>query len=291
MIKLYKILLEQSEQPKLLSPEQMKAPPSAFKHLAPLHLHFAAPEYALVPWKSSGSEQALTLIHVDKFKKWLDDEETSYESWICAYAGTTNDYRSGRECGGAVEVNCMVRSPQFPGAGSTMYALVSSFFGAPITSDRQTSTSNSAKQAWAKIENSSDWSKVELDNYTMKYDPDLSDEYKKWHKFTGSWPSRKVIATDVEGNPEEAGPHTPNDESDDCKLPDAPTPKIINKKLGTADAWQYNGSIDTESLISRGEEAFDEIYNESGFSETDLKSKLITYSNKLFMKYYKGEEG
>lgn len=250
MIKLYKILFEQQEST----------------------VNYVAPTFGLLEWKD-GSEHALALFHIDNFKKWIElDRNSPFEKWLCSYAATYNQHKN--DCSGAVEVNFMVRSPEFAGAGSVMYALVSNFFQAPITSDRQGSTSNSAKKAWAKFESSSDWTKVDLDNY--------GDRESKWYRINGAWPNRSLSLANK--------PATP-DESDDCQLPYAGTEEGINNKLGTANAWLYKGSINSGELISRANEALDEIANNLGKSRINLEDDIKIFSNKLFSKYYKGISG
>lgn len=275
MIKLYKILFEQQEQLKLLSPEQMKAPASAFKHIPQTTTNYAAPEYAMIDWWS-GSEQGFALFHVERFRKWIAEGMMQpFEPWLCAYAGSNE--RHSNDCGGAVEVSYMVRSPQFPGAGAAMYALVSDYYKAPITSDRQSSTSNSAKKAWAKIENGSDWTKVELDNYS-------NDSYgdKEYYDIKGTWPNRSVSPA--------AEPITPGNEQDDCVLPGY-NPVNINKKLGSANAWIYNGPLNAEELMSHGQDVLLAIADEFGMAPAELRQLIKNKSNSLFSKYYQGVEG
>ena len=269
-------MFEQGEQLKLLSPEEMKAPKSAFAHIPTVGTvnDYRAPTFAMIDWWST-PEQGFALIHVENFRKWAAEGMLPFERWLCAYAGSTERHSS--DCGGAVEVSYMVRSPQFPGAGAAMYALVSDYYKAPITSDRQSSTSNSAKKAWAKIESSSDWTKVELDNYS-------NDSYgdKESYDIKGTWPNRSVSPT--------AEPKTPDDEQDDCVLP-AQDPVGINKKLGSANAWIYNGPLNSEELMSHGQEVLLAIANESGITKAELEREIKNKSNKLFTKYYKGVEG
>lgn len=276
MIKLYKILFEQQEQLKLLSPEQMAAPKSAFSHIPKIvGTDYAAPAFAMVDWLD-GSELGLALFHVENFREWVADGRMgSFEHWLCAYAGSDEQHQS--DCSDAVEVNYIVRSPEFSGAGAAMYALVSNYFKSPITSDRQNSTSNSAKKAWAKIESSSEWTKVDLDNW----DGEVNN--KNWYRINGSWPNRSITSSDE--------PATPNDESDDCPVPKAGTNDVVNKKLGTANAWLYNGSLDAESLISNGKDVLFEIADDYGVTREKLKHEIIRKSNTLFTKYYRGIDG
>jgi len=274
-MKLYKILFEQEQQLKLLSPEEMKAPKSAFAHIPTVGTvkEYRPPAFAMIDWWND-SEQGFALFHVGHFRKWAAEGMLPFESWICAYAGSNE--RHSRDCGGAVEVSYMVRSPQFPGAGAAMYALISDYYQKPITSDRQSSTSNSAKKAWAKIESSSDWTKVELDNYGDHSGHNIYFDIK------GTWPNRLVSPT--------AEPMTPDDEQDDCVLPDS-IPSFINKKLGSANAWIYNGPLNSEEMLSHGQEVLTAIADESGITKAELEREIKNKSNKLFTKYYKGVEG
>jgi len=276
-MKLYKILFEQEEQLKLLSPEEMKAPKSAFAHIPTVGTvkEYRPPAFAMIDWWND-SEQGFALFHVGHFRKWAAEGMLPFESWICAYAGSNK--RHSRDCGGAVEVSYMARSPQFPGAGAAMYALISDYYKAPITSDRQSSTSNSAKKAWTKIENGSDWTKVELDNYSNN---DFRG-HKKYFDIKGLWPNRLVSPT--------TEPKTPNKKQDDCVLP-ASDPVNINKKLGSANAWIYNGPLNAKELLSHGQEVLTAIANESGLERYQLEQEIKNKSNNLFTKYYKGIEG
>jgi hypothetical protein len=272
-MKLYPILFEQ--QLKLLSPEQMKAPKSAFNHLAATKTNYNAPTFALATWKS-GYEQAFGLFHVEKYKKHVASGFAEpVESWLCAYAGTTEQHSA--DCSGAVEINYIARSPEWQGAGSVMYALVSKHFNAPITSDRKSSTSDSAKKAWAKIEADSNWKKVDLDNWKKN-----DDDAKDWFQFKGSWPNRTIYGSDK--------PATPN-EADDCRLP--PTSlHSINGVLGTADAWLYQGPLDSKQLLDHGKTVFSEIRRKyDGMSRDDLIEDISDKADQLFRKYYTGVTG
>ena len=288
-MKLYNILFEQ--QLKLLTPEQMKAPESAYNHLTvvkPNTSNYSTPEYAMVTWSEAG-ETGFVLFHVRNFKKALELQTTNaYESYLCAYAGTTEEHYD--DCSGAVEISYMVRSPQYPGAGGAMYALVSDYFGKPITSDRQSSTSDSAKKAWARIETDPNWSKNELDNWIEDANYDTNEIFRKWFKFDGTWPNRVVKSTDEEGNPEEAGPRTPNDESDDCKLPDKVADnRSANKYIGTGNAWSYNGPLNAHDLIDQASVEFTKLAKVA--DERTLMRTLKSNANSMFLKYYKGVGG
>lgn len=163
---------------------------------------FTAPEYALVEWKDSQGTN-LTLLHVESYKKFIQtvrdrgtaaaEKAIPIEKWICSYGGIETAHAS--DCVGAVETNYMVGSPDYPAAGSAMYALISAYFNKPITSDRMNSTSDKAKKAWARIEaDSGNWQKVELDSYGTDYSP---KEEKKYFDSTGQWPERYIPAPHI----------------------------------------------------------------------------------------------
>jgi len=289
-MKLYKILFEQ-KQLKLLSPEEMQAPKSAFAHIPTVGTSndYSAPTFAMFDWLD-GSEQGFALIHAERFKQWVEGKMTGpFERWLCAYAGSTERHSS--DCGGAVEISYMVRSPQFPGAGGAMYALVSNYYNAPITSDRKNSTSNSAKKAWAKIESGSDWTKVDLDNWKTHFSDATGKAYKKWFNFKGTWPNRSVKSTDEEGLPEEVGPITPDNEQDDCAVPKAKNDDDVNKKLGTANAWIYSGPLNAEELLSHCADVLSDLVDYTKYARSEIENEIKKKSNKMFLKYYKGVEG
>jgi len=236
--------------------------------------NYNPPTFALIDWRN-GEDNGFALFHVENFKKWIENGKVDpFESWLCAFAEINNKHDS--DCSKAVEVNYMVRSPVWKGAGSAMYALVSNYFSAPITSDRKNSTSNSAKKAWANIESDSNWKKVYLDNW-FKHDK----EKKTWYQFKGSWPNRTVYKSDK--------PSTP-DTSDDCSLPGASSrQKEIDPILGTADAWIYQGSLNSQQFLHHGNEALKEIAKKNDLFESDLKDIIESFADKLFTKYYTGK--
>ena len=283
MTKLYPILFtEQQQQLKLLSPEQMKAPPSAFNHIPPGQLktpaRFAPPAYAMIQFHDEGTY--LAMINVDMFKRWIDSgrnrETFPVESWLCAYCGTSEEHPSN-ECSGAVEINYMVASPKYPGAGGAMYAFMSKLFGKPITSDRHTSTSNSAKKAWARIEQSGDWKQVPLDNFT---EPDYSNRKKTYFDDEGHWPSRTITKL--------PGAKT-RKRSDDCSLPREADSNSdsVNGTLGSADAWLYTGALDPQPLLDNFESAAEGTH----VSAPAAKNYVRNNCQGLFSKFYKGVSG
>ena len=129
---------------------------------------FSGSKYALININDSNSEYVL--VNIKAFKTRLrDDRYLSPEEWIAAAGEPETDSNIG-SCSGATPVSIMVASPLFPAAGYFMYCLMSKIVGGPITSDRGSSTSNSAKKTWARIESSGDWKKVDLDNHGNSFD-------------------------------------------------------------------------------------------------------------------------
>jgi hypothetical protein len=243
---------------------------------------YQPPEYAMVDWQGE-TEKGFALLHVENFKAWVENGLMgSPNDWLCAYCGVKTVHEN--DCKKAVETNYIVRSPQFPGAGSVMYALISDYYQKPITSDRLSSTSNSAKKAWAKIESSSDWTKVELDNYYQH-----NTRYPKyWFRFDGSWPNRTGKNEDENGQP--LKPLTPEDESDDCRLP-VSSGEPVNAVLGTANAWLYHGPFKAGPLLDHGDEILNSIGTNNGASREELKEKIKSQAFKLYRSQYKGIEG
>jgi hypothetical protein len=223
--------------------------------------NYTPDKFALIR-HTSGVELALILV-----------EKTSYLNGsvgnsIVSYAGTTS-YSSDR-CAGAHEINFVVANPKFRKAGYAMYCCMSKEFGY-ITSDRNGSSSNAAKATWAKIEQSSDWEKLELDNYS----DDLLDGTRYYFDVRGSWPSRDFQELD--------GPKTPPP-NDDCEIP--ANKKSLNKKLGTANAWKYVGSLDAASLLQAGVEMLKTYKTRHDLSIDDQQRYIFAEAEKLFRFHY-----
>lgn len=232
---------------------------------------FSGSKYALINIDDRNSEYVL--VNIKEFKTRLrDDRYLSPDQWIAASAELDTE-ESGGSCAGATSISIMVASPLFPAAGYFMYCLMSKIVGGPITSDRGSSTSNSAKKTWARIESSGDWKKVELDNYND------SDTY--YVDVQGTWPSRKVIKL--------SGPKTPPPD-DDCKLK-GDSLAAINAKLGTANAYTYTGPYSAERLLNLGEKLLNDTASEIGKDTDYIHNFVQSEATKLFRKYYKGVTG
>lgn len=258
----------------------MKLYPLLFEQTEPTDEPVEKPIRDTNPDRFSGSKYALinvfggneyALINIEAFKKRMTENNSMpLEQWLAAAAELDTE-ESGGSCAGATSISIMVASPVFPAAGYFMYCLMSKVVGGPITSDRSSSTSNSAKKTWARIESSGDWKKVELDNHN---DSDYVD-------VQGTWPSRKVIKL--------SGPKTPPLD-DDCNL-QGDSLAAINAKLGTANAYTYTGPYSADSLLSLGQDLEEYIADETGMKPNDIDQIIQKAATKLFQTYYKGASG
>lgn len=259
-MKLYPILFEQTE------PTDEPAVGKPIRDTNPDR--FSGSKYALMN-VFGGSEYVL--VNIKAFKnRMTEDDPMPPEEWIAAYADLDTSGDAGH-CSGATSISVMVASPLFPAAGYFMYCLMSKVVGGPITSDRDSSTSNSAKKTWTRIESSGDWKKVELDNHGDSYYVDVQ----------GTWPDRKVIKL--------PGPKTPP-EDDDCNLR-GDSLAAINAKLGTANAYTYTGPYSADSLLGLGQELEKDIADETGMNSNDIDGIIKIAAKNLFRKYYKGASG
>ena len=268
-MKLYPILFEQTEP----TDEPVEKP---IRDTNPDR--FSGSKYALIN-VFGGNEYAL--INIEAFKKRMTENNSMpLEQWIAATAELDTE-DSGGICAGATSISIMVASPLFPAAGYFMYCLMSKVVGGPITSDRYSSTSNSAKKTWARIESSGDWKKVELDNYGDFFYKPRSEYVETYFDVQGTWPSRKVIKL--------SGPKTPP-KNDDCKLK-GDSLAAINAKLGTANAYTYTGPYSADRLLSLGQELEEYIADETGIKSNDIDKIIQKAATKLFQTYYKGTSG
>lgn len=258
----------------------MKLYPILFEQTEPTNEPAGKPIRDTNPDRFSGSKYALmnvfggdehVLINIEAFKKRMtEDDSMPPEEWVAAYAEIDTSGDAGR-CSGASSISVMVASPLFPAAGYFMYCLMSKVVGGPITSDRADSTSNSAKKTWTRIESSGDWKKIELDNHGDTYYVDVQ----------GTWPDRKVKKL--------PGPKTPP-EDDDCGLK-GDSPKAMNLKLGTANAYTYTGTYSADRLLRLGQELEMDIADELGIASNDLDQIIRKAALILFHTYYKGTSG
>ena len=267
-MKLYSILFEQEEKQTAKEIPAEKSPG-----------RFIAPDYAIV---DTGAGKNLILINVPNY---TNREEVggktkfmAIEKWLVASAGV--DPNKENECSGADEVSYVVASPMYPKAGYAMYCFLSKYRGKPLTSDRESSTSEPAKATWAKyIEPSGDWQKIPLDNYSSEVlSPYGEKQGYQYFDINGNWPEREMKASPFSKT---------TSVSDDCNLPSGSTVKTINKRLGTADAYIYTGGLDPFPLIENGNKLLSEISKLIDQPIGKLKEEIQLFSNRLFSKYYK----
>ena len=277
-ISLYSILFEQAEQLKKFT-------------------SYTAPHFALFE-----RDDRLILVHTDSLLNYLKnpvDQVPVYN--ICA--GMIECGQRENDCLGAMQVKYAVGSPNWKGAGITMYALASDFFGAPLTSDREHSSSVAARETWAKIESSQEWRKAGdgLDNYAE------TPSGKMYMDIQGTYPSRtaeprikktkgiiKNIVGALKGGASETEPKTPQ-VIDDCPLPTkggyVNEPEKMADLVGTADAYKYNGPLKAAPLISQGQAIVQQLQNPAANPKKfDVEFLLVSMSSALFKARYKGSD-
>ena len=275
MITLSKILFEQTQDQNLAANNHKDPHRFTKNKFALISVDQEANYYALV--NSYSYETTMELIS-------KDNEQSPSKEWLAAF-GSFNPKIAGNSignCADATIAGTIVSSQEYPAAGYAMYALYSKISGTPITSDRNVSTTDSAKRLWAKIENSADWEKIELDNFFPK--PDL-DNYPKriktFYDIHGSWPDRKI-------NHRPQGAKTPDDPSDDCRLPPwRDDESELDKKLGTANAYMYNGPLDPNPLIQAGLELLQQINDDFDIPINRQKKIIKTAGQEMFHDRYK----
>lgn len=242
---------------------------------------FEPPAFALFePYQYS-----LVLINVPNFVKLLKTKGITEKDVYLACAGAIDVGKTPDKCLAALQVKTVVGSPNYKGAGITMYKLASKYYNRPLTSDRQHSTSIAGRETWAKIENNPDWKKVgNLDNFVELEGDNV------YATFSGqSFPERDVIKWRPEPNTD--------DPNDDCRLPskygELKTMSDMAKYVGTTDAYKYKGSLTVEPLITHGKDLLRwiEARGQEANPEKVNAVKLIhTLSNHLFNLRYKGTE-
>lgn len=266
-------------------------------------ISYSPPVFAL--HVDEANDLRLTLVHVPSLRKMLKNQNVTSEMMLATAAGMISLEESGDTCLGAMQVGLVAGSPSWPGAGLTMYALASDFFGTPLTSDRKHSSSVAARETWAKIEKSSEWKKAGegLDNYAK-----TPDGNKVYMDVQGTYPSRTVktrmrgevvLPTDIpnlqiKDLTKNNGPRTP-EEIDDCPLPtklgSIKDAQKMSDLLGTADAYRYTGPLKAKPLVDNFERvralASSKEENPMG---TNLDILMRTLSSQLFKYRYKGSE-
>lgn len=273
MLKLYPILFEKSRE----------------------YIFYTAPEYALFV----KSENSLVLFHVPSLMKYLKDENSAQFDDVCAATIQVADLSD--KCLGAKQVSIVAGSSKYPGAGFTLYGLASDYYQAPLTSDRNHSSSVAARETWAKIETSPDWKIAGdgLDNYASAGDKKHS-VLEHWHSdigkvymdITGTYPNRSAKprfkkGTSAVGNFFKNLVSTPGteprtlDTSDDCPLPNKLGNISSRSKMadivGTANAYEYVGPNKASPLIQRAQEIITE-----ADSDLILNPKLLNIEDALY---------
>lgn len=238
---------------------------------------FTPPDFALHVDEGNNS---LTLIHVESLKKMLKTQHVKKDSMLETCAGMIELKDSDNQCLGAMQVGLIAGSPKWPGAGTTIYALASDYYGSPLTSDRGHSSSVAAREIWAKIEKNSEWKKVGdgLDNYANV------NNKKVYMDIKGTYPQRTL-------NPKTNS--STAEEIDDCPLPtkggSITDPEKMSELLGTADAYRYTGSLKAQPLIAHFEKIRDELSSkEENPMGINLDALVKSLSTELFKYRYKG---
>jgi hypothetical protein len=231
---------------------------------------FTAPRFAVAHITDSIENETFILYDTVKLKELIEWNPKGGDFWV-ALAGTITVRPSDEGCLGAMQVAYVASSekPEYKGAGGLMYAIASKHTDAPYTSDRDSSTSKSARKKWDKMIANGNLQKIQaLDNYVLTQQG--SKEY-------------------VQINPDRThqvlnGPAT-STEYDDCKLPGGkgwPVSKSVGL-TGTPDIWRTTVPVNLAPLLARHEQ----FVNETGLTE----SQLAAASDDLFHNRYKGSQG
>lgn len=264
----------------------MKLYPLLFEQLKKL-TSYTAPDFALFVFNDR-----LILTHTDSllsFFKNPNDNVPVYK--ICA--GMIECAERENDCLGAMQVSYVVGSPEWKGAGLSLYALASDYFGAPLTSDRDHSSSVAARETWAKIENSPEWKKAGegLDNYAQ------TSSGKFYVNIQGTYPNRtakpRFKSTSI-GGTEETQSKTPQ-LIDDCPLPTKRGHVSDIEKMadlvGTADAYRYTGTLKAAPLVKQAENILIQTINPAlNPKKLDAEQLLLRMSSVLFNTRYQGTE-
>lgn len=259
---------------------------------------YTAPDFALFIYE----QDRLVLVHTNSFLNYFKNPTDQVPVFdICAGMIECSERES--DCLTAMQVSYVVASPKWKGAGLTLYALASDYFGAPLTSDRSHSSSKAARETWAKIEQSSEWKKAGegLDNYAT------TPSGKLYVDIQGTYPNRtseprikpvkgfiKNVVGAIKGGAGETAPKTPQ-EVDDCPLPtkggSISDPEKMADLVGTADAYRYVGPLKAAPLVSQAEKLMvqtaDPRVNPKNYNVEQIIGNMSTA---LFKVRYQGTE-
>jgi hypothetical protein len=276
----------------------MKLYPLLFEEQLKKITSYTAPEFALFVY----NEERLILVHTNSLLTYLKNP-ANHDTVPNICAGMIELSERENDCLGAMQVVYAAGNPNWKGAGITLYALASDYFGAPLTSDRSHSSSKAAKETWAKIEQSSEWKKAGegLDNYA---DTSSGKMYMDIH---GTYPSRtaeprikqvkgliKNIIGAIKGGAGETEPKTPQT-IDDCPLPtkggNISDPDQMADLVGTADAYRYTGPLKAAPLVKQAESLMVQAANpEANPQKYDLEMIIVNMSTALFKSRYQGSD-
>lgn len=276
----------------------MKLFPLLFEKEIKSFTSYTAPEFALFVDKN-----ALILVHTNSLLSYLKKPNDQFPIFKIV-AGYIACSESEKDCLGALQVSIAVGSPEWKGAGISLYALASDYYEAPLTSDRSHSSSVAARETWAKIEQSPEWVKVGegLDNYAE------TPSGKFYMDVQGTYPNRKakprkkivkgliknIIRTFKGVETKETYPKT-QQEIDDCPLPtkggNVSEPEKMAELVGTADAYRYKGPLKATPLRKQAEkissQANDPISNPYSLN---VISVINNIADKLWGARYKGSD-
>ena len=258
---------------------------------------YSPPDYGLSVW----GHNTLILFHIPSFLKYLKNEKSATYADVCAATIQVSD--TAKKCMNALQVSVVAGSKTYPGAGITMYGLASDYYRAPLTSDREHSSSIAAIETWAKIEASPDWKIAGdgLDNYA-----EVGNK-KVYVDISGTYPGRSVkprLKKDTGGVGgffknllfgQETEPRTP-ETSDDCPLPSKDGEESDMKKMaeltGTINAYRYVGPNKAAPLVQRAQEIITETDRDLILNPKllNIEETLYRMSVQLFSNRYHGSD-
>jgi len=171
------------------------------------------------------------------------------------------------DCAGAWNVAWSVRNPAYPGAGKLTIQLASSMLKAPVTSDRDSSSSPDAKAMWDRVAGDSGFQRVPLDNFRQKNPAKPSD---------GN--IYVDVADDGDGLlvTDRDGPRTPP-WFDDCVVPNV-------DKLGAGDA--FKAKLDAGPFTSRHKATMHLLFKNHDADIREVEESLVAAGGAWFDKLY-----